>query len=136
MRSRKVALVALMLALGLVAAGCGGDEEGGTVRLDGENANDHGSEDVSGQDELSLELDDFYFEPTVLTGEAGQQLTLELENEGDAEHNFSLPDQSIDQDVESGESASVTVTFPASGTLGFFCKYHEGQGMRGALEVG
>jgi plastocyanin len=73
----------------------------------------------------------FYFEPTLLTGTAGQTVTIELENEGDAEHNFSLPDQAVDQDVESGQKAQVEVTFPDSGTLVFFCKYHQNMGMRG-----
>ena len=105
------------------------------MTVGGEKANDHGSMDVSGESELDLELDDFYFEPTVLTGSAGESLTLHLENEGSTEHNFSVTDQGIDQDVEEGEDAEVTVTFPDSGTLVFFCKYHQDMGMRGALEV-
>ena len=46
-----------------------------------------------------------------------------------------MTDQGIDQDVEDGAKADVTVTFPDSGTLVFFCKYHQNMGMRGALEV-
>ena len=127
---------ALVIALMLVAASCGGgDEEGGTVTVGGETANDQGSDDVSGESEADLELDDFYFDPTVLTGTAGETLTLHLENEGSTEHNFSVTDQGIDQDVEDSGQADVTVTFPDSGTLAFFCKYHQDMGMRGALEV-
>jgi plastocyanin len=128
---------ALVFILMLVAASCGGggDEEGGTITVGGEKANDHGGKDVSGEHELGLELDDFYFEPTVLTGTAGESLTLHLENEGSTEHNFSVTDQGIDQDVEDGGKADVSVTFPDSGTLVFFCKYHQNMGMRGALEV-
>lgn len=128
--------LALLIALMLVAASCGGnEEEGGTITVGSEQANDHGSQDVSGEGELDLELDDFYFAPTVLTGAAGQTLMLHLANEGSTEHNFSLSDQGIDQDVEDGGNADVTVTFPESGTLVFFCKYHQDMGMRGALEV-
>jgi len=127
---------ALVIALMLMAASCGGgDEEGGTSTVGGEKANDHGSQDVSGESELDLELDDFYFKPTVINGTAGEKLTLHLENEGSTEHNFSLTDQGIDQDVEAGEKAEVSVTFPDSGTLVFFCKYHQDMGMRGAIEV-
>lgn len=82
-----------------------------------------------------MELDDFSFDPTVLSGSAGETLKLHLENEGNNEHNFSLTDQGIDQDVEPGEKAEVSVTFPDSGTLVFFCKYHQNMGMRGALRV-
>ena len=73
----------LLIALLLVAASCGGDDEGGgTVTVGGQKANDHGGQDVSGEGELDLALDDFYFSPTVLTGAAGETLTLHLENEG------------------------------------------------------
>jgi plastocyanin len=125
----------LLVALTLVAAACGGDEEGASTTVGGQKANDHGGQDVAGESELDLELDDFYFEPTVLTGKAGETLKLDLENEGDTEHNFSLTDQGIDQDVEAGEKAEVSVTFPDSGTLVFFCKYHQDMGMRGALRI-
>ena len=131
--------LALVLALMLVAASCGGgdDEEGGggTTTVDGQKANDHGSKDVSGENELDLELDDFYFSPTVITGSAGEKVTVHLENEGSTEHNFSVTEQGIDQDVEDGDNATVTVTLPDSGTLLFFCKYHQNMGMRGALKV-
>jgi plastocyanin len=143
----KRTFVLLILAVALVGAACGGDSpetetpgasgsEGGTQTTIGSDAaNDHGSQDVSGMDEVALELDDFYFEPTLLTGSAGQQLTIELGNEGTVEHNFSLDEQSISQDIEPGEDASVSVTFPDSGVLVFYCEYHRDQGMVGGVEV-
>jgi plastocyanin len=125
----------LLIALMLVGRGMRRRRRGASATVGGQKANDHGSQDVAGDSELDLELDDFYFEPTVLTGSAGETLTLDLENEGDTEHNFSLTDQGIDQDVGAGEKAEVNVTFPDSGTLVFFCKYHQDMGMRGALRV-
>jgi plastocyanin len=126
----------------LLAAGCGGSNSGssssesggGKKTIAGVPANDHGSKNVSG--EAEVELDDFYFEPTVLRGKPGSQVTLELRNEGSTEHNFSIDSQSIDKDVEGGEDAKVTVTFPKSGQLSFYCKYHKGMGMAGALSAG
>lgn len=139
----RFALVGVVAALALVS--CGGDEAGTTasdqgneeptITIEGEEANDHGSEDVSGADEVEVEMDDFYFEPTILTGKPGQKITLKFFNEGDALHNFSLEEQGIDQDVDSDEKAQVKVAFPDSGTLLFVCKYHVTQGMRGGLEV-
>ncbi len=113
-----------------------GGGEGGQITINGDTANDHGSADVSGKDELELETDDFYFDPTTLDGTAGQTLKLEIKNEGGSEHNFTLEDQNIDQDVEPGEDATVTVTFPDSGILEFWCKYHRSSGMVGQLSVG
>jgi plastocyanin len=133
------------IAVVLLAAGCGGyggskskssssESEGGKTTVAGVSANNHGTKSVSG--EAEVELDDYYFEPTVLKGKPGQKVTLELENEGKVEHNFSIASQGVDQDVEAGEDAKVTVTIPKSGALSFFCKYHKSMGMAGALTSG
>jgi plastocyanin len=146
-------IVVFLMAVGLVAAACsnsstpssgatsnptesnssGGESEGGQITIGSDAANDHGSKDVSGQEEVEVELDSFYFEPTVVKGTPGAQLKLELSNESQSLHNFTLSDQNIDQDVQPGQSADVTVTVPQSGFVEFFCKYHKGSGMVGEL---
>lgn len=124
-----------LLVLALVAVACGGDEEGGTTMLGGERANDHGTEDVSGESSIAFELDDFYFEPTVLRGEAGQTLTLEAENEGENAHTFTSEELGVDEELQPGDETTIEVTFPDSGQVVFICRFHAGQGMRGAIEV-
>ncbi len=106
---------------------------GGTIQVGSDTANNHGSKDVSGASSVEVEMDDFYFGPTVITGSPGQSLKIELKNEGSALHNFSIPGQSIDQDVQTGQSSTVTVTIPQSGFVEFFCKYHKSVGMLGEL---
>jgi plastocyanin len=129
----------VLTVLAFATAGCGGGgssesaEEGGTTTVAGAAAANHGTKDASGMEELDVELDDDYFEPTVITGTPGQKLKLELENEGSNEHNFKLESQSLDQDVDAGEKADVTVTIPQSGQVSFYCKYHKQLGMAGAL---
>jgi plastocyanin len=142
---RKVLALAFVAALFMFA--CGSSEPTDTASNDqtaaqdesADTGSDTGSEektmDVSGKDEADVELDDFYFSPNVIQGEAGQTVTLTLENEGDAEHNFTLEDQKIDEDIEPGDDVKVEVTFPESGSLEFHCEYHAGQGMTGSLEV-
>jgi plastocyanin len=118
------------------SSGSEGDEgSSGTITLNGQTANDHGTKDVSGGGAEEVEVDSFYFNPTVFTAHAGDKLTLTLSNESSALHNFSLPDQNIDMDVPADESITVTVVFPDSGTQVFFCKYHQSKGMLGGLEV-
>jgi plastocyanin len=146
MRSWRI-VVAGTLALGLLAAACGGGGGGGgsttsppaggggTVEIGGEQANDHGSEDVSGASRLELEADDFYFAPTILRGTAGERLSIEVVNEGNAAHTFTIDEQGIDEELQPGGSATVEVTFPDSGTLVFYCRFHRSQGMLGGLEV-
>jgi plastocyanin len=131
---RRATVLCLAALLGLAAASCGGDERG-TITIGGENANDHGTEDVSGEDSIEFELDDFYFEPTVLRGEAGQTITLEAFNEGDEAHTFTSDELGVDEELEPGAEASFEVTFPEDGRVVFECRLHADQGMRGALEL-
>jgi plastocyanin len=150
---RRTILLSAAVSLSLVAAACaedqpaiqsaGGDQEDqgdgheaqGTVTIGGEEATNHGRTDVAGMSEFELELDDFYFGPTVIEGEAGQALTLSLHNEGEAPHTFTV-DGGVDQEVQPGDESSAEVTFPDSGAVVFYCRFHRGGGMLGALSVG
>jgi plastocyanin len=131
---RRATALCLGAVLAFAAASCGGDERG-TITIGGESANDHGSEDVSAESSIEFELDDFYFEPTVLQGEAGQTITLEALNEGDEAHTFTSDELGVDEELEPGAEASIEITFPESGQVVFECRFHAGQGMRGAVEV-
>lgn len=156
--ARYARLLSILSVLVVLLAGCGngGDDEGAesetgtsteaagtptpiaeeTIGLaSGEQANSHGEVDASGDDTLEFELDDNYFEPTVIVGTAGQEITLEAFNEGGNIHNFSLTDQQIDQDFREDAEEEIEVTFPDSGAITFFCKYHAELGMRGELRV-
>ena len=97
---------------------------------------DHGTLAVKGKQEIELEADEYYFKPTFLQGTPGQRLKLEVENESGTLHNISLPEQHLDVDIPPKGKVMVDVVFPASGTVRFFCKFHEALGMHGALRVG
>jgi plastocyanin len=134
MRSGILKLGVLVAAIALLAAACGGGG-GGTMTIGSDKANDHGTKDVSGQSSATVSQDNFFFNPTVLKGTAGEKITIDLSNVSKTLHNFSLQAQNIDQDVQPGQKATVTVTFPSSGILEFFCKYHRASGMVGELSV-
>jgi len=146
---RGVVIVACGLLV-LVAAGCGsssssnggtttegsgGGGGGGQKTIAGVQANDHGTKPVEDSGKTEVELDDFYFKPTVLEGKAGEKVTLELKNEGNTEHSFTIDSQGIDKDIQPGDEAEVTVTIPKSGVVSFYCKFHKSSGMAGALAV-
>ena len=126
------------------AAGCGGygggskdSEEGTTTTIAGQQAESHGTKDVSSESgKVEIELYDNYFEPTVLEGKPGQKVELELKNEGKAAHTFTISDQMVDKEVQPGDETETEVTFPQSGQLEFVCKFHQSSGMIGALQVG
>lgn len=145
---RGVVIVAGCVLL-LAAAGCGSSSSsssgsttteesgggGGQKTIAGVKANDHGTKAVEDSGKTEVELDDFYFEPTVLEGKPGQTVTLELKNEGETEHTFTIDSQNVDQDLGPGEEAEVDVTIPKAGVVSFYCKFHKSSGMAGALAV-
>jgi plastocyanin len=136
-------VIAAALTL-FAAAGCGGygggskdsDESEGTTTIAGMQTESHGTKDVSGETgKVEIELYDNYFEPTVLEGKPGQKVELELKNEGEAAHTFTISEQSVDKEIQPGDETETDVTFPKSGQLEFVCKFHQGEGMIGALET-
>jgi uncharacterized cupredoxin-like copper-binding protein len=152
MRRSTVVLFAALSAVVLVLANCSSSSStsspaagasssssgAGTITIGSDQANDHGTEDVTGQSSFEVEADNddgFYFKPTVLTGSANQSITLEIKNEGTTQHNFSIDAQNVDVTLDPGKSQEVDVTFPASGTVEFYCSIHRSLGMAGELEV-
>lgn len=135
-------VVITALSLLFVVAGCGGGgssnegEEGTSTTIMGTQVESHGTKDVSGESgKIEIELDDNYFEPTILKGKPGQMVELELKNEGTAAHTFTIAEQSVDKEIQPGDETETEVKFPASGELKFVCRFHEGEGMIGALET-
>lgn len=136
----------LLLLLPAIAAGCGGGKKAttsapSTVPPTSTGAttakmNQHGTKNVSGMSSLNVEMDDYYFSPTIIQGKPGQKLTLNFSNHAKVEHNFTLTSEGFNKDVEGGKTASVTITLPKSGTVGFYCKYHKTLGMAGELQAG
>jgi YVTN family beta-propeller protein len=117
----------------VVAAAPSGESK--SITLGGVTYADHGAKDVRNRSKLELEADDYYFSPTFLQGTPGQKLTLVVESEASTLHNISIPALGIDKDIPYKGKVEVDVTFPASGTLAFFCKFHGALGMNGQLVV-
>jgi len=106
------------------------------ISLGGVTYADHGVKDVRNVSRLELEADDYYFEPTFLRGKPGQRLRLRVENEASTLHNLSIPALGVDKDIPPKGKVELDVTFPASGTLAFSCKFHAPLGMNGQLRTG
>lgn len=110
-----------LLAAGVLAACGGGGDAGG-----GQGGN--GAE--AGGGASTLTMIDNEFQPADLTVAAGAEL--ELVNDGQSIHNLTV--EGIDQDVEAGQSSSVTIDLEP-GEYQMVCEYHEAQGMEGTLTV-
>jgi plastocyanin len=119
----------------LLASSC--IASGPTIRLaDGQRASAHGEAHVAGVTATVVEMGEFFFKPTVLRGTPGQHLTVTLSNQGNSLHDFSIPAQHIDANVEAGTPVTATVRFPQKGAVTFECRYHLLQNMRGELVAG
>lgn len=138
-------LLVLLTVVAALAAGCGSDSSESSdddlapsdaappVQLAG-TTNNHGIEDVSGKGdaEVEVEVADFSFGPTFVKAKAGQSLSFKLENEGSAPHTFTTAG-GIDEQVAPNEAKVVKVTVASSGVLVFYCRFHQSQGMQGAV---
>ena len=90
----------------------------------------HGDAGGSASD-LAITAEDFQFSPDSLTVPSGES-SITVTNEGSVEHSFTLDDDSVSEDIEPGDSVTVTVDVTAD--AGFHCKYHPDQ-MTGTLSV-
>lgn len=141
MRSR---LLAPLFLLALIAAGCDGEEPSangggdapaeGTIEIGGVTANDRGSYSVTDFEKVAVEAGSFYFEPTVVTGPPGLQIELDFVTDGEQpNHNVTLEEQQIVEEIPPDSIVGVFVTIPESGSVAFYCEYHRDQGMAGGL---
>jgi plastocyanin len=105
------------------------------IVIEGKGVNYYGTDRVVDGGTLEMEMDEDYFEPSVLEGPPGATVTIELHNEGIRSHNFSVPGQGIDLQCGVRARDEVEVVFPRSGVLMFSCKYTATSGMRGAFTV-
>ncbi len=83
---------------------------------------------------VSIAQTDFAFNPTFIKVPSGvTSVTVSLQNTGTQEHTFTVPAQSVDQVLNPGQSATVTVTIPKKGAIAFYCRFHKSLGMQGAF---
>ena len=130
--SRAAATIAVMVTGCLVFASPAMAKGKAPVKLDGKVNNKGVGAATSGTTEI--DLDNFYFKKTFVKAPAGS-VTVELKNEGSVQHTYTIDDQNIDVDLAPGASKTVTVTVGGTEPTTFYCKFHVGQGMQGALFV-
>jgi plastocyanin len=118
--TRIVAVVGTAFVLGA----CGGGDTGG------DTSGGNGAADGGAAGATSLTMIDNEFQPADLAVASGTEL--ELSNEGEAPHTFTV--EGIDEQVDPGQSSSVTVDLEP-GEYDFVCTFHEAQGMTGTLTV-
>jgi nitrite reductase (NO-forming) len=92
-----------------------------------------GSTDTGGGNaDQTITIQNFAFDPNTLTLPSGQDVTIEVTNKDDVEHSFTLDDDSVSQDVEGGETKTVTLNLTDG--IGWHCEYHPDR-MKGTITV-
>ncbi len=122
--ARAFRFVVLVSALGLAFAACGGGSGGGPGSSPSAAA---------GGGTPSLTIQGFAFSPDTLTAPAGDRVRIAITNEDSTTHSFTLDDGGATADVPPGQTVRVSVTWPASGSVGFHCRFHPS--MTGTLAV-
>jgi nitrite reductase (NO-forming) len=85
--------------------------------------------------QVAVDAQNFQFTPSTITVKPGDKVTVTVSNKDSFEHNFSISDLTVSQDVAANATQMVSFTATSS-NLQFFCKYHKAKGMVGTLDVG
>jgi plastocyanin len=85
---------------------------------------DDDATDTMSEASPDLVAKDFQFPPATLDATSGEELSFVFGNEDDTEHNFTVEELGVDEDVESSGSTTVRFTPDQPGEFGFFCEYH------------
>jgi len=126
-KARWVRLVAGLFVLSLVVAACGGDDDGGDTT--GATGATGATEATGSGGGTSITIAGFAFDPNTITVSGPTEVT--ITNDDDATHTFTLDDDSVDETIDAGATATVTVD--VSETTGFHCTIHPD--MTGTVEV-
>jgi len=118
MTRKLVAVAALLTILSLALAACGGGGGGEATKI-------------------SLEAQDIKWSSTSISAAQGQPVEVTVANTGALEHNFSVDEFSVNQNVAIGATETVSFTPNSSGTFEFYCNTpgHKEAGMVGTLTV-
>jgi plastocyanin len=129
---KRVAIwLSMVPVLALTACG-GGDEAGTPTSPPGATTDSPSPTATEASGETRIAMQDNVFQPNTLTVASGAEL--ELDNEGQNPHTFTIDGEDVDTQVNAGENAKVTLDL-AAGTYDFVCRFHQSLGMTGTLTV-
>lgn len=138
----KLAVIVAILAVSMAGCVTGESEDIGdpspvatTAEAPAGDVNDQGTETFTEEAfEVELELDNFYFEPTYIKAPGGATATLNLHNEGEAPHTFTIDALEVDEELQPGDEKTIEVELGTETRYEYYCRFHRDQGMRGAFQ--
>ena len=146
MRQRNLMIVAALAASLFVATACSSSSSSSSAAGSSSTSTNSSSSqtssssaadvaNVAGKSTFEIDQANFSFTHSTIDGSAGQKITFTIKNMGSVPHTFTIDSMNIDVTVPPGSETTVDVTFPTSGTVDFYCKFHKSMGMTGTLEV-
>ena len=116
----------LAAAAALSIAACSEDDAAGP----GTNENGEQGETV----DIEMTIEDFSFDPGVIDINLHDEISLELANDGEETHTFTVSEFLVDEEFASGEDRDVSFTPNEPGEFTFFCRFHQDT-MQGSIRV-
>ncbi|KAA0235735.1 MAG: hypothetical protein JJLCMIEE_02062 [Acidimicrobiales bacterium] len=141
-----LAVLLAVLVLGLVVAGCGGDDSGsdhpmesmpGDGTDDGMMHDSHESTPVAeGARRVEVAATSFEFDPDEITVSAGEDVAIVLSSD-DVLHDFTIDEVDVHVAADRGETAEGGLRADRSGEYTYYCTVagHREGGMEGTLVV-
>ena len=130
MRIRSVIVTLALAPVAILPAACGDEEDVGRVTDPSASRTAEPVETVNAE----IEVGDFFFEPAVIEATLGDDIAVDLTNQGVADHTFTITQFVVDEKLLHGGDGNVTFTPDEAGEFTFFCRYHPGQ-MQGSLSI-
>jgi len=84
--------------------------------------------------DVEVTIEDFSFDPAVIDINLGDEIAVELANDGDEKHTFTVSEFFVDEELASGEDTDVSFTPNEPGEFTFFCRFHPNE-MQGSIRV-
>lgn len=131
---KRIARVAAVLLVAVSATACGGDDDDDGDASAVTTTTEAASTPNGSAATLTLVAAEVKFDRASLTARADQPLTITLTNNDTIEHNLTIEDLDIDEDVDGGGSVTSDTVTPATGTYEYHCEYHPAA-MTGTLIV-
>ena len=129
MRLLGLVLAGAAVLLMVVSVGCGGDDG------DGGSTSAPTAAPTAAPVVLNVSTMDNSFSPGTASARAGQKVTVNVKNDGQRPHSFTIDGVVDTGRLNAGESKTVEFTPSSAGSLAFYCTIHSAAVMSGTINV-
>ena len=115
MNHHRLVVPSIALIVSLLLAACGGSGNDQGAHGGGHAASESTAAPVEGASEITVKAVDIAFEPTTLDVVAGEPVNVNVVNDGETLHDFTLEAADVHVNVEPGETRTTSFTIDEPG---------------------